>query len=252
MQSGLCWGRLVPLCSRREGQRGSGIARGGRIPVTAHAEEKGSAPAACGFSIFHYSDAIMSIRIIGGIRRGALLSTREGSSTRPLLARVRQSLFDMLGSWVSGSRALDLFAGSGAVGLEALSRGAAWATLVDRDAEAIRIIERNIGKLRFADRCRAVRGELPRAADTLPLPPDMKPYDLLFIMPPFGYELLGPTLEALAPRTDLFAPLTFVVGQLQTNERIPTPPPEFQKIEERVYGQTRLLFWKRASVSREK
>jgi 16S rRNA (guanine966-N2)-methyltransferase len=194
----------------------------------------------------------MSIRIIGGIRRGALLSTREGPATRPLLARVRQSLFDMLGTWVSGSRVLDLFAGSGAVGLEALSRGAEWATLVDRDAEALGILGRNIGKLRFADRCRAVRSELPRAADTLPLPPDMKPYDLLFIMPPFGHDLLGPTLDALAARADLFAPLTFVVGQLQSDERIPIPPPEFQKIEERLYGQTRLLFWRRESVSEQK
>lgn len=193
----------------------------------------------------------MSIRIIGGIRRGATLTTREGASTRPLLARVRQSLFDMLGTWVNGSRALDLFAGSGAVGLEALSRGAAWATLVDRDAEAIRIIERNVGKLRFTDRCRVVRGELPRVADILPLPPDMKPYDLVFIMPPFGYDLLGPTLEALAARSDLFAPLTFVVGQLQSDERVPTPPPAYQKVEERMYGQTRLLFWKRESAPQE-
>ncbi len=187
----------------------------------------------------------MSIRILAGCRRGALLAAPPGESTRPLLTRVRQALFDVLGERTPDSRVLDLFAGSGAVGIEALSRGARWATFVDQGPAAIETIRRNLAKVRFEDRARTVRATLPGAIEALPVPPDMERYDLVFVMPPFGEALLGPALERLAAARDLIAPGACIVGQLERNEPVPTLPPSasLALVEERLYGVNRLLFW---------
>ncbi len=216
----------------------------------------------------------MPIRIIAGSRRGTHLATLPGSRTRPLLGRVRQSLFDILGATVEEARVLDLFAGSGAVGLEALSRGAAWATFVDDHPGAHEVIAKNIAKLRFQDRTRLVRGRLPAVIDLIPLAPGTQAtngasgggegssesgrsgesgsgggtggFDLVSIMPPYGMALLPPTLEALARRADLVAPGGLIVGQFETGEPVPDPAPTpLLAIDERIYGQTHLVFWRR-------
>lgn len=186
----------------------------------------------------------MSVRIIGGSRKGATLATLPGTDTRPLLGRVRQSLFNILGQRVLDARMMDLFAGSGAVGLEAISRGAQWVTFVDSSPAAVDIVRRNIAKLRVEESTRVVKAALPGILDTLPMPRDFERYDLVSIMPPYGLRLLPPTLERLARREQFLAPGALVVGQFETGEPIPeTPPPPLSQIEERVYGQTHLVFW---------
>ena len=90
------------------------------------------------------------MRIIAGTHRGRRLETPKGASTRPTADRVREAVFSILGS-VEGASVLDLFAGSGAMGLEALSRGAASCRFVERDRRACRVIEQNLARLRFAD-----------------------------------------------------------------------------------------------------
>lgn len=186
----------------------------------------------------------MAVRIVGGERKGTALATLPGTATRPLLGRVRRSLFDILGPRVVDARVLDLFAGSGAVGLEALSRGARWLTLVEAGPGALDVIRKNINKLRYGDCTRVVKGRLPAAVDSLPLPPGLARYDVVSIMPPYGEGLLPPTLERLARRPDLFAPHALLVGQFETGEPVPDPPPEvLEPIDERIYGQTHLVFW---------
>jgi len=186
----------------------------------------------------------MPVRIIGGERRGTLLATLPGNATRPLLGRVRQSLFDLLGGRVVDACVLDLYAGSGAVGLEALSRGARWLTLVDQSPSALQVIRRNIAKLRVEDRTRVVGASLPAAIDSLPPAPGLARYDLIFVMPPFGVNLLPPTLNRLARHGELLAPAALVVAQFETGEEIPDPPPaSLEAVDERVYGTTHLVFW---------
>ena len=89
------------------------------------------------------------MRIIAGTRRGHTIHAPKGLDTRPTSDRVRESVFNIIAPWVEGARVLDLYAGSGAMGLEALSRGAEAAVFVESDAEAVRTIERNLDKLRL-------------------------------------------------------------------------------------------------------
>src|SRR5437773_10576563 len=89
------------------------------------------------------------MRIIAGTRRGHTIHAPKGLETRPTSDRVRENVFNIVAPWVEGARVLDLYAGSGAMGLEALSRGAASVVFVEADADAVRTIERNLDKLRL-------------------------------------------------------------------------------------------------------
>jgi 16S rRNA (guanine966-N2)-methyltransferase len=102
------------------------------------------------------------VRIVAGSRKGHRIAAPGGVVTRPTSDRVREALFSVLGP-VERARVLDLFAGSGALGLEALSRGAAHATFVERDARAVRVLEQNVARLGFGDEATVVRGDVARA-----------------------------------------------------------------------------------------
>src|SRR5207248_11376820 len=103
------------------------------------------------------------LRIVGGEARGRSLRPVPGSTTRPTADRVRQSLFDLLGQRMDGLAVLDLYAGTGALALEAVSRGAASAALIEKDARACGVIFHNVSALKYDDRSRVVRAEVPEA-----------------------------------------------------------------------------------------
>ena len=136
------------------------------------------------------------MRIVAGEHRGARIFAPKGRDTRPTSDRVREAAFNLIGP-VEGAAVLDLFAGSGAMGLEALSRGAASATFVESDRDACRVIDRNIDKLRVTG-ARVVQQNVLRA-----LAMDRRTYDLILCDPPYGYaegDRLAPYLvRALAP-----------------------------------------------------
>ena len=136
------------------------------------------------------------MRIIAGSRKGARIFAPKGSDTRPTGDRVREAAFNLIGP-LDDATVLDLFAGSGAMGLEALSRGAASAVLVENDREALRAIDRNVEKL-------GLEGVTVVPRDVLQaLATDRRAYDLIVCDPPYGYadhERLAPYLvRALAP-----------------------------------------------------
>jgi 16S rRNA (guanine966-N2)-methyltransferase len=137
------------------------------------------------------------MRVIGGHDRGRRLRAPRGLQTRPTADRVRVTLFDVIGPAVAGARVLDLFAGTGAVGIEALSRGAARVVLVERDQSALRALRANLATLGAS---RAAARVL--AGDVLQLLPTVGAeegtFDFVFIDPPYGTTLAGRTLEALA------------------------------------------------------
>src|SRR5690606_23832219 len=124
------------------------------------------------------------IRIIGGEKRGAKLQTLEGDATRPLRDRVRESLFSIIQAEVVGARVLDCFPGSGAVGREALSRGAVHACFYEDSASAREIISANIEKLGWEQRTQVVGGLLPDS-----LGDEARNASLVFIMPPYHSNL---------------------------------------------------------------
>ncbi|MDK2973290.1 MAG: hypothetical protein PWP23_3045 [Candidatus Sumerlaeota bacterium] len=180
------------------------------------------------------------LRIIAGEKRGAKIQTLEGMTTRPLRDRIRQALFNILQGRIRGEAVLDLFAGSGAVGLEALSRGAARTVFVEADPAAQNVIRANIGKLGYEAKSQVLGGLLPGALASV-----RGSFNLVFIMPPYRKNL-GPPVVAELSRRGLVAPEGCIVVEIEKGEEWPAELEGGWHIaDDRSYGITRLLFLER-------
>ncbi len=135
------------------------------------------------------------MRIITGTARGIRLDTLEGEATRPTAERVKEAIFSMIQFELTDSFVLDLFSGSGQMGLEALSRGAEKAHMVDKSAQAVNIIKKNAQKCRLFDRCRIVTADY---AEYLRLANGKYKYDFIFLDPPYGSGMLEASLKLIA------------------------------------------------------
>ena len=133
------------------------------------------------------------MRIITGSAKGIRLRTLEGDATRPTAERVKEAVFSMIQFDIEGRSVLDLFAGSGQMGLEALSRGAASATMVDKSRDAISIIRDNATKTKLIDKCRIFQADyldfIRRSAG--------KQYDIVILDPPYALKMYKPALKAM-------------------------------------------------------
>ena len=135
------------------------------------------------------------MRIIAGEARGRIIEAPAGNHTRPTLDRVRENLFNMLQSDIPGSRVLDLFAGSGALSLEALSRGAEFAVMVDSDRNACAVQKKNILSLRYTERTRQFHYDWKKAAEELEREQEF--FDIVFLDPPYSMLDLTDVFDAL-------------------------------------------------------
>jgi len=133
------------------------------------------------------------MRVISGTAKGFRLDAPKGMTTRPTAERVKEGLFSAIQFEIEGSRVLDLFAGSGQLAIEALSRGAKEAVFVDQDAEAIRVIRGNLAKTGFSDQARVIRGDslqfLRNTSDR---------FDLIFLDPPYAEKNLETALNCIS------------------------------------------------------
>ena len=183
-------------------------------------------------------------RIVAGTLRGRRLATPPGRDTRPTSDRVREALFSTLEALtdLSGSRFADLYAGSGAVGLEAASRGAAAVLLVESEPRAARVISGNIAALGLAARCRLRTG---RVASVIAAGAE-QPYDIVFADPPYGLEGREVTtvLAALVDHRWL-ADDAVVVVERSTRDPDPDWPPGFVVDRGRRYGESTLWYGRR-------
>jgi 16S rRNA (guanine966-N2)-methyltransferase len=171
------------------------------------------------------------MRIIAGSRKGHNIRAPRGADTRPTSDRVRENVFNILGP-IEGATVLDLYAGSGAMGLEALSRGAAQAVFVDDDRLAVEAIERNLDKLRL----RAT--VLCRDAVSF-LASEKRKYDLVLVDPPYDvYADLEPQLARYLPQ--ILAETAAVVVETDARVQPALPLPERTS---RKYGQTRVTVY---------
>ncbi len=134
------------------------------------------------------------MRIITGRARGIKLDTLDGDMTRPTSERAKEAIFSRLQFEVEGRRVLDLFAGSGQMGLEALSRGAEHAVLVDQSKEAVAIIRKNAERTRLADHCTVVCADF---ADYLRARKGKDPFDMIFIDPPYAMHACRAAVETI-------------------------------------------------------
>lgn len=187
------------------------------------------------------------LKIIGGKHRGRAIAPPEGQSTRPTASRARESLFNILmhANWsgdgtspLIDARVLDAFAGSGALGLEALSRGAAHATFLDNDVAAIKLIGENLRTLKETAAAKVIRADATRP------PPGREPCDLVFLDPPYRSGLAGPALAALAAAGWLTSGAVATVELANTEDLV--PPAGFEAIDERRYGAAKIMILRRA------
>lgn len=185
------------------------------------------------------------MRIVGGRHRGRRLLAPPGDAVRPTSDRAREALFNILshgrlaigGLAFADAAVLDAFAGTGALGLEALSRGAAEVIFIERDREALAVLRRNIEALGETTRTRIISGDAtrpPRAAVAC---------DVAFLDPPYRSGLGGPALAALAA-TGWLTSDALVVIETAAREEVP-PQDGFTLIDQRVYGAARLVFLRR-------
>lgn len=135
------------------------------------------------------------MRVIAGKARSLPLKTLEGLNTRPTTDRIKETLFNILSPSIPGSRFLDLFAGSGGIGIEALSRGAEYAVLVDMSREAVKVIQENLLFTRLSDRARVIQKDAASAVRSLYRE---APFDLVYLDAPYGDGNLRRALEALS------------------------------------------------------
>ena len=134
------------------------------------------------------------MRIITGSARGAKLQAPAGETTRPTAERTKEAVFSMLQSRVSERRVLDLFSGSGQMGLEAVSRGAAHAVLVDQSKDAVKIIQKNAEKTRLSEDCTVICSDF---AEFLRQRRGKDPFDIVFIDPPYAMKACKAAVEAI-------------------------------------------------------
>ncbi len=179
------------------------------------------------------------MRVISGTARGRKLRAVPGEGTRPITDRVKESLFNILGTDVRDARVLDLFAGTGGVGIEALSRGAKEAVFVEQGRAALETIRANLVSTGLAGRARVVRADV---FTFLSRPPDAR-YDYAYIAPPQYKELWKQTLLAIDANPAWLSEDSEVIVQIHPREFEPLPLEHLALIDERKYGSTLLCFY---------
>ena len=182
------------------------------------------------------------MRIIGGTHRGRKLVSWEESGIRPMRDFVRSALFNILNDFVPNARFLDLFCGTGSVGLEALSRGATACTFVDRASGACGIVRRNLDALDLLDRGTVLEGD---ALDVIgELARRARRFDVVFVGPPYYQNLVPGVLEALSGGAVLSDDFV-VVAEVHQSESAAPDYGVLRRVENRRYGDNRLLFYRR-------
>jgi 16S rRNA (guanine966-N2)-methyltransferase len=188
------------------------------------------------------------MRIVAGSHRGRRLLAPPGETVRPTSDRAREALFNILSHGklgagsapYAGTAVLDAFAGTGAIGLEALSRGAAAAVFIEQDREALAILRKNVAALGEGARVQIVPGDATRP------PHAPSSCSIAFLDPPYRSGLAAPALAALGAAGWLM-PEALAVVEVAAREEL-TPPAGFSLVDERVYGAARLIFLRREQI----
>lgn len=180
------------------------------------------------------------MRVITGSARGRRLKELEGMETRPTTDRVKEGLFSALQFEIEGRRVLDLFAGTGQLGIEALSRGAAGCVFVDRRADAVKLIRENLKITGLTDRARVVAGDSMEYLSAL-----REKFDLILLDPPYTAGLLEPALVSIA-RFDILAPHGIIAAEAPAEKTLPTLAEPYRVSRIYRYGKIGVTIYRRA------
>ncbi len=181
------------------------------------------------------------MRVVAGKAKKANLKSVPGGTTRPITDRAKRSLFDILGESVAGSRWLDLFGGTGAVGIEALSRGADEVHFVERSRKAIQVIKDNLAHTHLEAGAYIHHGD---AFEFLKCcAKDSGPFDFVYVAPPQYQGVWLDTLRLLDEHPELVEEYGWVIVQIYPKEWEDVPLENFREVDRRKYGSTLLIFF---------
>jgi len=183
------------------------------------------------------------MRVIAGRLKGRRLAAPRGTTTRPTADQVRTALMDTLAPSLPEARVLDLFAGAGGVGIEAISRGAVHTTFVERDVRALRSLEANVHALGLGDQARVLRLDVVRALSLLER--ERARFDIVFLDPPYEGNLVAVTLTVLGEGR-LVPPGGLVIAQHLTKRPPASEVGGLQAFRTRRFGETTLTFFRAA------
>jgi 16S rRNA (guanine(966)-N(2))-methyltransferase RsmD len=179
------------------------------------------------------------MRVIAGSAKGIRLRAVPGTGTRPISDRVKEALFNILGADIVGARVLDLFAGTGSVGIEALSRGASSAVFVEKHPAAVATIHANLRGTRLQADAQVIKADVFKYLTSEP-----EAFDLVYIAPPQYRGLWSKTLLAVEASSGWLSPDGIAIVQIFPKELQPVPSTGLQLVDQRKYGSTLLCFYR--------
>ena len=188
------------------------------------------------------------MRVVAGLAKGKQLLQVPGSGTRPIMDRVKESLFDILRPRLEGMRVLDLFAGSGSVGIEALSQGAAFCTFIDRERSAVVTIKKNLANTGLGDRAQVLHTDALGFLVALE-----QTFDLIYVAPPQYKRLWVEALRGIAAKVPVEAESStdqendcagcLVIAQIDPKEYESLELGAMREVRQKRYGNTLLVFY---------
>ena len=184
------------------------------------------------------------MRVITGSARGRRLKELEGMETRPTTDRVKEGMFNVLQFDIEGRRVLDLFAGTGQLGIECLSRGAVSAVFVDRRADAVKLIRENLKITELSDRARVVSGDSMEYLKSL-----REKFDVILLDPPYEAGLLEPAIAHIA-KFDILAPHGIIVAEHPLGRELPALDTPYSIHRTYRYGKIAMTIYRRGGEER--
>lgn len=181
------------------------------------------------------------LRVIAGKAKGKKLIVVPGDTTRPITDRTKESLFNIIGADIAGSTFLDLFAGTGAVAIEAISRGAKYACLIDINYSAVETIQKNLMITSLKPYTRVLKQNAFRYIETI----QDEHYDYIYVAPPQYQDLWKKALEMIAQHDRILSPDGWVIVQIHPVEYESLSIPNLVEFDQRKYGSTLLVFYQK-------
>jgi 16S rRNA (guanine966-N2)-methyltransferase len=181
------------------------------------------------------------LRVISGKWKGKRLSSVKGLNLRPTSDRVKEAIFDILQDHIAGQQVLDLFAGTGALGIEALSRGAKRAVFVEESPRSLMALRKNIEGCQAKDQAQVLPREVTHGIKILEAQGES--FQLIFLDPPYQKGLANKALKVLAG-SSIVSPDTLIIVEHSSNEELLSIP-RLQRVDARKYGNTLVSFWRR-------
>ena len=184
-----------------------------------------------------------TLRVIAGKAKGLRLKTVPGDTTRPITDIVKEALFNILGDEIAENQILDLFGGTGAVGIEALSRGASFVTFLDKGQQAVHTIQQNLVTTKFSDQAEVIRTD---AFTYLATPPKVN-FDLIYVAPPQYKQMWQKAIRLIDTKPELLSEVGQIIVQINPIEWEEFTLVNFVVFDTRKYGDTLLVFYEKVA-----